>query len=85
MAKDAESSEEEDVEVLSERVLYIKKDLKSFDQVTEVKYHVQSLKDPMVLACDRKTKVEKCEPVGAYAPEVSMICKKCKKFRADLF
>ena len=77
-----DSSEEEEEE--SSRLLYVKRE-GSVSKVGSLKYHVEAADDPAVLACERKYKVSRCEPMGAFAPSIDLVCKQCRKLRKDLF
>ena len=60
--KETESSS--DAELLEERAFFVRKDLKSGNNlqgIADVKYHVQDREDPMVLACNSHVLVSSCE------------------------
>ena len=68
------------------RVLYVKKDSKvPVNKLECLKFHAQASQDPSGLACDKRVRVDQCEPVGAHAPSLDMVCKACTKRRFDLF
>ena len=77
-----DSSGEEEEEV--SRLLYVKRE-GSASKVGSLKYHVEAVDDPSVLACEKKYKVIRCEPMGAFAPSIELVCKQCRKLRRDLF
>ena len=77
-----DSSEEEEEE--SSRLVYVKRE-GSVSKVGSLKYHVEAADDPAVLACEKKYKVSRCEPMGAFAPSLDLVCKQCRKLRKDLF